>query len=280
MPSNPLKLDPSRTVSLRGSFARDIRRRFAALAKAVEKYLDDDDSLGLKRSEVVRSLLSNAEGDLSDSASKLAAFQQWFRTKAKELALGDVDTPWVATYLKQAYTKGLTRGYDQVNKKKRIFQDEDVFSTSKTNWTLSNIRSKAVLDKLSVLTARTVSKLESYITELDSELTRKLSEVLLKKDPPKGFGKELAKLVNEFIINRDVRLANTEVMKAHSEAQLDAYERLGITEVSLEVEWVTAEDSRVCSRCAEKSGRRYTIAEARDLLPFHPNCRCIWVPVL
>lgn len=41
----------------------------------------------------------------------------------------------------------------------------------------------------------------------------------------------------------------------------------------------TAGDHRVCDRCKSYEGKRYTISEAKGLIPFHPLCRCKWVPV-
>jgi hypothetical protein len=52
------------------------------------------------------------------------------------------------------------------------------------------------------------------------------------------------------------------------------------TTVEADVEHQTAGDSRVCPQCASLQGTRYTIAEARGVVPVHPRCRCAWKPVV
>ena len=43
-------------------------------------------------------------------------------------------------------------------------------------------------------------------------------------------------------------------------------------------EWSTAGDDMVCPSCGELEGVIMTVKEARGLLPYHPNCRCSWIP--
>ena len=273
---NPLRLDPGRTLSLRRNYILAFRRRLVDLAKSVVKYVDGDDSLGLKRSEVVRSLLTNAEGD----AAKVVAFQKWFQEKVAEIVLGiDPVNPWLRTYIKDALQKGLTRGYEQVNRVKSAVQEPGLFAGTKGQWVQSTLRDNAVVDKLDMLAARSYSKLKGYMGELESEMVRILADSLAGEPVPR----EIAAAMFEKIKATDsktLRLGNTEVMYAFTDGQLEAFEKLGIKEVSLLVEWKTAEDDGVCPECYRRSGTVMTIAEARGILPLHPNCRCIWVPYL
>ncbi|MET0721800.1 MAG: hypothetical protein ABWY64_13315 [Tardiphaga sp.] len=41
----------------------------------------------------------------------------------------------------------------------------------------------------------------------------------------------------------------------------------------------TVGDDKVCAICESYEGNSYTLAEARDLIPAHPNCRCAVVPL-
>ena len=52
---------------------------------------------------------------------------------------------------------------------------------------------------------------------------------------------------------------------------------MGVTEVGVAAEWLTAEDDRVCDSCDELNGVVLTVDEAHGLLPRHPGCRCAWV---
>lgn len=53
----------------------------------------------------------------------------------------------------------------------------------------------------------------------------------------------------------------------------------GAYNVHVRAEFSTAGDDRVCSVCAGLEGEIYTLDEAADLIPVHPNCRCITLPV-
>lgn len=274
--ANPLGVDPSRTLSLRRAYIRDIRRRFANLAKSVRKYIDGDDSLGLKGIVVVRSLLTNADS----KTEALRQFQQWFQEESEKEVLGDKDTPWVQKYTTQAYKKGATRGYEQVNRKKAVLQDPAIFSSNKTQWLRMGFEDKDIVDKLDILAERSFSKIKSYLGELNSEAVRILSQSLSADDSPEKIANLMLVAIDKVKREKIERLANTEVMYAHGDGQLDSFERLGIKNVGLEVELRTAEDNKVCPECALKSRNRYSIREARGILPIHPHCRCIWVPVL
>ena len=53
---------------------------------------------------------------------------------------------------------------------------------------------------------------------------------------------------------------------------------MGVTKSGAAVEWLTAEDDRVCEMCAPLNGIVLTTKEARGLLPRHDECRCCWTP--
>ena len=46
-----------------------------------------------------------------------------------------------------------------------------------------------------------------------------------------------------------------------------------------EVEIYAANDERTCEICGTKHGKKYKI-DKRPILPFHPNCRCTYLPVI
>jgi len=45
------------------------------------------------------------------------------------------------------------------------------------------------------------------------------------------------------------------------------------------VVWYTTMDERVCPVCGEMHGVEFDIRETEGLLPQHPQCRCLWVPI-
>jgi SPP1 gp7 family putative phage head morphogenesis protein len=74
-------------------------------------------------------------------------------------------------------------------------------------------------------------------------------------------------------------LARTETIRAHHTANINEYKTWGSETVEVIAEFFTAGDDRVCSECISYHGSRFTIEEAEHLIPVHPNCRCIVVPV-
>ncbi len=71
------------------------------------------------------------------------------------------------------------------------------------------------------------------------------------------------------------RLVRTETMHYLNESAFRAYKDGGCEEVEL----YAAEDERTCEICGARHGKRYKINK-RPILPFHPNCRCTYLPVI
>lgn len=73
--------------------------------------------------------------------------------------------------------------------------------------------------------------------------------------------------------------AKNAVIKGHAEGQLDVYETVGVKILVRMVEFTTARDMKVCPTCRMYARTRLTPDKARGVIPLHPNCRCIWVPI-
>jgi SPP1 gp7 family putative phage head morphogenesis protein len=95
---------------------------------------------------------------------------------------------------------------------------------------------------------------------------------------PLDIAEALVDRVERVGLTRARLIARTEVIGAHAEATLNAYEEAGVTGVEVEAEWTTAGDDRVCPECESMEGRSFTLAEARGMIPAHPNCRCAFLP--
>jgi SPP1 gp7 family putative phage head morphogenesis protein len=75
-------------------------------------------------------------------------------------------------------------------------------------------------------------------------------------------------------------LARTEIIRAYAESSLQEFRNWEVEGVNALCEFQTAEDERVCSKCSHLQGVIYTIDEASGVIPVHPSCRCIWLPIL
>ena len=90
--------------------------------------------------------------------------------------------------------------------------------------------------------------------------------------------RQIGSLTKQMDAERFAAYLVTQGIHAHSEGQLDSFEKLGVEEVGVMAEWITAGDDRVCERCAVLEGAVLKVKEARGLIPRHPNCRCAWLP--
>ncbi len=72
---------------------------------------------------------------------------------------------------------------------------------------------------------------------------------------------------------RAERISRTEVISASNEGALHRYEIEGIDKS----EFYPAPDA--CEECAPLAGE-YVTKDSHDMIPVHPNCRCVWLPVI
>jgi SPP1 gp7 family putative phage head morphogenesis protein len=70
-------------------------------------------------------------------------------------------------------------------------------------------------------------------------------------------------------------IARTEVMYGLNQGALNRYDQDGIEKV----QWLAGPDDRMCAVCGQKNGSVYNIKTAPSL-PHHPDCRCVWIPVI
>jgi SPP1 gp7 family putative phage head morphogenesis protein len=63
-------------------------------------------------------------------------------------------------------------------------------------------------------------------------------------------------------------------------ATIQEYRNFGVLGVSVQAEWKTAGDDRVCITCSRMEGKIYTLDEIEPMIPLHPQCRCIALPYI
>ena len=72
---------------------------------------------------------------------------------------------------------------------------------------------------------------------------------------------------------RNDSIARTESARAMNEGQLQGFEEAGIETVF----WFALADR--CPICDPHDGEEFTIRTSRGVLPFHVQCRCMWLPM-
>ena len=73
---------------------------------------------------------------------------------------------------------------------------------------------------------------------------------------------------------RAKRVARTEVIAANNEGALHRYELEGIDKS----EFYPAPDA--CDICLPYAGEIFLTKESHGIIPVHPSCRCVWLPVI
>jgi len=142
---------------------------------------------------------------------------------------------------------------------------------------------KAIKERINTL-AKDVS--DSEWREIKKEILASIKPQSETKNPINR--RELLKKINDILgdranrfKNRADRIARTELTFAYNAGRLDSYVRSGLVSG---VKYQTIFDERRCKICASRQGIIVALDDvdgiAEMAIPAHPNCRCVWSPVL
>lgn len=264
--ANANRVDPTRTVILRRDFERDAVQRFRDVANAAAERLLD------------QPLVVNAY-EFTTTTAKIDDFMAWLRKltdeKVLEVKYGTQARSgrdaWSNIYIKSAYQKGVARAAAQMRKGGVRVSDR---------WVNAAILRPIHADRVGLAYTRTFTTLRGITSAMDTKISQSLALGLAEGRAPKYIAKMIVSDVETIGINRARVLARTEVINAHATATLNSFEEANIQGVQVESEFATAQDNKVCPKCASLEGKIYTISEAQGVIPVHPNCRCAWLPVV
>lgn len=269
------RIDPTRTSFLRLRFTQDLNRRFSNLQRAINQRIVTQDALG------IQTVTANTVWKFLPNAEKLKQFQSWFLHQiAKHIFStqgGDSDEPWIFSYVKAAYAKGLDRAFGDTQSRKRG-KKLDFYTGSKQQFLFDSFSHPVSVEKVKLIQTRSFAELKGITEAMSQGISRELTQGMILGLNPRDIARNLNAKVNDIGKARSLTMARTEVVSAHAEGQLDAFERLGVTELGVAVEWSTAQDEHVCPKCRPLEGVVFSVQEARGILPRHPNCRCAWIP--
>lgn len=265
-------IDPTKTLTLRKQFEAEAYRRFRWLKGQVLKQIVELDGFGLKT--------NRGRFEFERSAEKVAAFMQWLEQMQRAGILGitqgnaiqsSAANAWTSVYIETAYQRGVTQAAQNVKK---------AGATVEQRWIEAAFNRPIHADRVGLAFIRTFDQLEGITRAVSQQISRTLAEGLAQGKGPLEIARNLNNRIDKIGITRARVLARTEVISAHAEATINAYEEAGIDGLQVRAEFSTAGDSRVCPQCAALEGTTYTREEARGVIPVHPNCRCTWLPVI
>jgi len=224
-------------------------------------------------------------------ADRIARFESWLRETLHEELLSDENLDVWAEYIRQGYARGAGRAFDDTAQARmkagkagpkgrpvRVSDPASFYQGSREQFLKDSFAQRAQRERLESLVKRAMVDLEGMTEEMSTKTLRALSEGLVTGAAPDEVARQITESVDGISRVRAESIARTELIRAHSEGQLDALENLGVEEVGVMVEWIVTPDEKVCPKCEAMEGVVLKIEEARGLIPRHPHCRCSWTP--
>ncbi len=291
--------DPTRTTTLRAAFVADMNRRFRELTRIVRVAIVDDDCFGLRPGVFQMTSPGYKAFNFPRSADKVEGFMRWFTRQVdngilqsgqfERLGTG-VESAWTNTYITDSYKRGVMRGRSEL-----IKAGYPVPSIAASGGIDMVMGLPFHVDRVGLLYSRAFSELKGITASMDSQISRILAQGIADGDNPNILARKLVATINgsgagelgitdslgRFIPaqRRAQTLARTEIIRAHHQANMQEYKNWQADGFQIQAEFITAGDDRVCDECAGYHGNRYELKVVENLIPIHPNCRCIAIPV-
>ncbi len=273
--------DPTRSKTLRSQYASRLRGWYGKLNSQIRDSIISNDVFGLQQSsnEDDPSELPNMSRMSSDR--QIERFKSWLEQQERRGILEIISTD-DNTYVRQAYSKGLKHA-DSALAEEGISVPEE---------TVASMFNRPIhTDTLQRLFTRNYTELEGINNAMNQRINRELADGFSRGLNSTQIARNITDRVNDIGKRRAKQLAHSEVIRAHSDATLNRYEEMGVDDVTVQAEILTAGDRRVCPVCASLEGTTMTVQEAREGTfsfdgssypqkpPMHPMCRCAILPV-
>jgi SPP1 gp7 family putative phage head morphogenesis protein len=293
--------DPTQTTPLRNVFAREMKRRFNELCLVITKAVVREDCFGLNKRPQINEMQTPGKEAFAFARSdvKMEQFMKWLQEQIDKGILdvqtiqqvgAGVEGAWTNRYIFDSYKRGVIRARYEL--KKAGYDVPDIDGTGGIEISMST---PFHLDRVGLLYTRTYADLKGVTAAMDTQISRVLAQGLADGDNPRALARKLVATINgtnlgdlaitdtlgRFIpaARRAEMIARTEIIRAHHQATIQEYRNWAVHGVMVQVEWMTAEDKRVCSKCEEMAkGSPYTLDQIQNLIPNHPQCRCIAIP--
>lgn len=295
-------LDPSRTTGIRIAFIREMNRRFNDLKRLITKAIVFEDVFGLLDNDgklIVQQQVTPGfrRFNFPRNSQKLSSFMEWLDRMVADGVLSvaninqvgeGVEGAWTNKYIFDSYKRGVTRARYQLR-----VGGLDIPSLDATGGITGSMALPFHIDRVGLLYTRTFNELKGITDAMDQQISRILAEGLAEGVHPRTLAKRLNQTITGTGRSLAVRdslgrtigaqrraqmLARTETIRAHAQAQLTEFKNWGVQGVTVEAEFRTAGDDRVCIECSSMEGNVYPIDVAMNIIPVHTSCRCAWIP--
>lgn len=286
------RADPSHTTVLRNRFVRDVNKRWNVIKRDIRISIVNNDCFGIQP-DILRIFtpIPIKAFEFLRTSEKVSRFMSWLQQQEDAGILkmirrpgAAIESAWSDIYIESAYAKGIRRSYTELNKAGYI-----------TQIPIGGIRAAMShpihADRVGIIYSRTFEDLKSVTAVMNAQSRRLITDGLTSglargiaegKNPriiARELYKDVANRVDKIGKVRARMIARTEVLNAHNEALHAQYQRtqeqLGIPifiDVSL--------GANPCPICIDlEAGGPYPLEVTRGMLPAHPNCVCVPIPV-
>lgn len=249
------QLDPTRTTVLRAQLVSTINRRWNAVMQQARREIQ--------------------EGRAYD----IGTFMAWLRRTIEREVFEDNGAAWIEPYLRQAFIRGMRHADRSLG-----LDPEQIPGVPPIELDGQFNFAPAV----ATIAVAAAVQLRGAADETLVQVRRALAAVSIG-------GGGLGPMV-EAVLDRIAKIgrtrsrvwARTKIIGTFAEASLIRYEYFGIDQVNGQAEFRTAgnycsggaEGPCVCEECEGLEGRIFSLAEARGVIPVHPQCHCAWLPVI
>jgi len=270
--------DPTRTTTIRKKYAQRLRGWLARLNAVIREAITQTDVFSMNQSDPVPPNVFAFPRD----DQKTEAFLRWLR-RQEETGLLEIVTKNDNAFVRSSYERGVEHATQSLRGEGLDVPEENV----------ANIFNLPIhQETVSFLFTRNFEELNGITEAMNQRISRELANGFQRGENPRKIARSITSSVDEVGKRRSTTLARTEVIRAHSEATLNRFERFDVDEVTVQAEWSTAADLRVCPICKALEGETFTVQDARSgsftfqeqeypvRPPAHPNCRCALLPVV
>ncbi len=291
--------DPTRTTTLRNAFARDMRKRFRELERVIREAVVTRDVFGLSDMQTHALQPPGYRAfDFPRVQQKVDAFIEWLQIQERKglLQIGyyhrigeSIEQAWTDIYILDSYKRGVIRARTEL--KKAGYNVPTIEGSGGIDAIMSG---PFHVDSVGLVFTRAFAQLKGITADMDMQISHVLAQGLVDGDHPSVLSRKLLGTITgkgsgdlgitdtlgRYIPakRRADMLARTEAIRAHHMANIQEYKNWRAMGVSVIAEWSTA-GAGVCEICAEREGHRYELEEIESMIPQHPYCRCIAVPI-
>jgi len=206
-----------------------------------------------KRNEGANGILTiNTRWRFETDAAKVGSYQTWLKQQVDagilEVSPDNLQTPWMEKYIRSSYKTGLMRAYTDTHAAgiAAAAPDFAFMEGGKAGFLKMAFNGPIAEGKMKLLSTRSFSQLKGVTAQMDQEMSRILADGIAAGKGPRELARTLTKSVSGLEKKRALAIARTEIIHAHAEGQLDAFEAMNVEEVGVQAEWSTASDDRVC----------------------------------